>query len=244
MLNGAPLPSSPLRRLSPADFPPEQLAGWIEAGSSSPVAAAAPAPEGEADGWLVAYTDPRREDDVARTLTRRRFETYVPAMTVTRSRSDVRRPLLPRYVFVRDAAGQGTYGLRQTPGLEGLVRTTGQALARLKGEIVDGLREQEAVGVFDFTAQRAAALRAAESAEEAAKRAAEAAKVFLPGVVVRIVGGPWLSFLGRVDGLFPDDRIGIRMKIFGREMTMPMQLADVELLTTPLAWIQKRMLPK
>lgn len=238
MMNGASQPSSPspLRRLSPADFAPEQLAGWIEAGSSSPAAAGA-ASEAERDGWLVAYTNPRREADVSRTLKRRKFEAYVPVMTVTRNAADVRRPLLPRYVFVRDVVGQGTYGLRQTPGLEGLVRTTGQELARLSDSIVDGLRAQEAGGVFDFTAARVAA-------DEAAKRAAEAAKTFLPGVVVRVVGGPWMSFLGRVDGLLPNDRIGIRMKALGSEVTVPMELSDVELLTTPLAWIQKRMLPK
>ncbi|APX83805.1 hypothetical protein BV511_03105 [Methylorubrum extorquens] len=173
--------------------------------------------------WVVAYTNPKREADVARTLGRRAFAAYVPAMTVTRRRQTVSHPLLPRYVFVGLRGKLTLYDLRETPGLEGLVRIGGHP-AHVAPELVAGLRLQERDGLFDFTEAREAD-RVARALD--ASRAARMAALTL-GSSVRLKDGPWRSFRGLVDEKLPPDRLRLLMKVFGRQLVVPVRLDDVE----------------
>lgn len=216
--------------LSPSDFSPEQRAGWIAASERKAAVEAALDPdagranEADATKWFVASTDPKREDAVATTLRRREFRTYVPVMTVSRTRSRRRVteavPLLPRYLFVGLRPGQSLYGLRETPGLAGMVKMDG-APVTVAPAIIAGLQEREAAGGYDFS-------DAVMAAQEADARAA-AAKAFHPGLKVRIVAGPYRTFTGTVDAVGPGDRIDVWMTLFGRSFSVPMRLADVEL---------------
>lgn len=215
--------------LSPSDFSPEQRAGWVAASERKAVMSAALDPDAAhandagATEWFVAYTDPRREGDVARELRRRQMATFYPAMTVTRTKAKRRvtvlAPLLPRYLFVGLASGQSLYGMRQTPGLEGMVRVGGKP-ATVPACVITGLRTAQAQGVYDFS-------DATQAERDAAKRA-EAAKAFGAGRKVRILAGPFASFTGIVEGLLPDERIMVVVNLFGRSSPVPMMLADVE----------------
>lgn len=219
----------PVPHLSPSDFSPDQRAGWIAASERKAATEAALAPDaghtndGSDREWFVAYTDPKREDGVARELRRRQLATFYPAMTVSRvqgrRRVTVSAPLLPRYLFVGLGLGQSLYALRQTPGLDGMVRVGGVP-ATVSDALIQGLREAQAAGVYDFSD--------ATAAERDAARRAEAAKAFEPGRVVRIVAGPFASFSGVVEGPLPDGRVAVIVSLFGRSSPVPMMLADIE----------------
>lgn len=209
-------------RLSPSDFPPEQLSAWIDASDhgAGRGGAAGGQPEGDKVEWFVGYTDPRCEESVAKRAKRHAIRTYVPQMTVTRSRKDVSRPLLPRYLFLGLADEQSLFVMRETPGFEGLVRAAGSVVT-VPATVIDGLRTQEREGVFDFTDGRAAAREAYERGEWI--------KAFVPGLEVRIVDGPFASFLGLVDRVLLPDRISVVVTIFGRPFPVPMMLDHVRL---------------
>ncbi|CAO4162661.1 Transcription antitermination protein RfaH [Methylorubrum populi] len=215
-------------RLSPSDFPPEQHAEWLAASADGGRASTSASSNGDDVGaaaaeWVVAYTDPKREADVARTLRRRAFAAYVPAMTVTRRRQTVTQPLLPRYVFIGLRGRLTLYDLRQTPGLEGVVRTGGKPSFVAPG-LVAGLRLQEEAGLFDFTTEREAERAARAFADSRAARMAA-----LPlAATVRLVQGPWRGFRGTVVEKLPPDRLRLGMTLFGRTFEVPVSLDDIE----------------
>ena len=218
---------STVPHLSPSDFSPEQRAGWIATSERKAVMEAAVGPDAghrnddKPVEWFVAYTNPKREGMAAEGLKRREFVAYVPTMrvsrTVSRRRVSAGCPLFPRYVFVGLGQGQNLYGLRETPGLEGMVRTAGVPVT-VRPAIISGLRVQEGAGIFDFSDEAMSA-----------RGAAEAEVKYPPGTAVRIVGGPWLNFTGIVDRLLPDARISVWLTLFGRATAAPMTLADVAL---------------
>lgn len=214
------------RSLSPADFPAEQLSRWVgvsdQKAQAEAVVSLDTARTNETAGreWFVAYADPRRETSVARTLKRRDFVAYVPTMRVSRTlrtrRVTAGSPLFPRYVFVGLSVGQNLYGLRETPGLEGMVKIAG-APVTVAPSIISGLREQEDAGVFDFSDEAADA-----------KAAATAAEIYTAGRKVRVRAGPFLGFAGIVNALLPDARISVFITLFGRAHPVPMPLAHIE----------------
>ncbi len=215
------------RHLAVADFDPAQVAGWLEAGGSEPGARPGGGDAaGEPDAWVVAYTNPRREEEVRAAVERRALAAYIPAMTVTRRRADVRRPVFPRYVFIGLRAAQGTGGLAGTPGLFGLVRCDG-APVRIAPALIRGLRADEAAGVFDFTAARERARAAAEAAAAERKRVAE----IQPGRRVRMVGGTWAQFGGTVLAHMSGARVMVEVTLFARPMPVPIPLAYVRLVS-------------
>ncbi|MBY0259583.1 MAG: hypothetical protein K2X24_18430 [Methylobacterium sp.] len=224
------LPASGPRALRPSDFSPEQQAGWIAASERKAALDAALDPDAahanEADvtEWYVAYTNPKREEAVAVGLRRRQVASFWPAMRVSRTRSRRRvtelAPLLPRYLFVGLAPGQSLYSLRETPGLEGMVRADGRP-AKVKPELITGLRDAQASGTYDFSDEA----MAAKDPEGAPARE----KGFEPGAKVRVMLGAYRSFSGAVHEVLPPDRISVWITIFGRAFPVPMMLADVEL---------------
>lgn len=213
------------RRLAVADFDPAQVAGWLEAGASEPGARPGGA-DAEPGAWVVAYTNPRREEEVRAAVERRALAAYIPAMTVTRRRADVRRPVFPRYVFIGLREAQGTGALAGTPGLFGLVRCDG-APVRIAPALIRGLRADEAAGVFDFTAARERARADAEAAEAERKRVAE----IRPGRRVRMVGGTWAQFGGTVLAHMSGARVMVEVTLFARPMPVPIPLAYVRLVS-------------
>lgn len=218
--------SSP-RRLDPSDFSSDQLQDWI--GQSGEGASGQDEPPSGKVEWVLAYTDPQREQAVAKTARQRSFVTYVPAMTVTnRKREDVARPLFPRYVFIGHR-GQGFFELRETPGLERIVRDADGRIAPISPETVGALQAQEAAGDFDFTATRTAEAAARAEAKAAlAKRAW--AMALQPGVLIRMVRGPWRGYPAKVQRLAPPDRIIVLMTFLKREWPIPVPLVDIEAL--------------
>lgn len=178
--------------------------------------------------WFIAFTNPRSEEMLQAILKRRQFDTYLPAMTVTRRRADVKRPLFPRYVFVALRPEQRLFHLRQTPRLEGIVKVAGKPY-QVAPEIVAGLIVAEGDGVYDFTAQR----EAERVRERAFAARAEKLSVLAPGLLIAIINGPFKRFSGQVDKVLPPDRVSVLVPCFGRRFPVPMMLDDVELAARP-----------
>jgi len=211
------------RRRAVADFDPAQVEGWLTVAGSEPAGGPDAADAtGEPETWLVAYTNPRREEEVRAAVERRALASYVPAMTVTRRRADVRRPVFPRYVFIGLRATQNPCQLAGTPGLFGLVRCDGTAV-RIDPAVIRGLRADEDAGVFDFTEARERAREAAVAAEALRQRVAE----IQPGRRVRMVGGTWAQFGGTVLAHMSGARVMVEVTLFARPMPVPIPLAYV-----------------
>ena len=149
----------PGRQLSPAEFSLEQRAAWVMASDGAGAVATADLVEASAappvDGkqWSLPSPHPsgsrawrRRPGKGLRLL----CPTQLVSRTVSRRRVTVGSPLLPRYVFVGLEEGQGFYGLRGTPGLEGLVRMAG-SIVRVQPEVLHGLHARQLAGEFEFT---------------------------------------------------------------------------------------------
>ena len=185
----------PGRQLSPAEFSLEQRAAWVLASDGAGAVATADLVEASAappvDGkqWFVAFTSPKREPSVAKAARQRAFASYVPTQlvsrTVSRRRVTVGSPLLPRYVFVGLEEGQGFYGLRGTPGLEGLVRMAG-SIVRVQPEVLHGLHARQLAGEFEFTDDALAA--------DEMERLQEEHRAFEPGESVMLMVGPFKGF--------------------------------------------------
>ncbi|GEP12268.1 transcription termination/antitermination protein NusG [Methylobacterium gnaphalii] len=216
------------RTLRAEDFSADQVRQWCDAGGGHERSSGSD--DQPVTEWVVGYTNPKRERDVERELRRRSFAVYVPAMTVTKRRKDVARPLLPRYAFIGLRAGQSYMGLEHTPGFEGLVRF-GAEPARVRPSLIAGLKQQQTDGVFDFSdaAMAEAAERAeAEAMAERVRQRESKQAALVPPVRVRMVSGPWLGFTGTLVEHLPGWRVSVLMRFCGREFPAPMVLDDVE----------------
>lgn len=229
--------ASALRSLSPKDFSPEQLSRWVGASELKAQAEATVEPEavrpgdGDTAQWFVAVSDPRRETSVARTLRRRAYRTYVPTMRVSRTlhrrRVTEESPAFPRYVFVGLDAGQTFYGMRDTPGLGGLVKNHG-APVLVTQEMIQGLRVLEGNGTWDFSDEAEKARAEAEAAKARAEEWAHREAIYVAGRNVEFTEGPFRGFTGTVVELLPGDRISVLITLFGRPSVAPMPLASVK----------------
>jgi len=100
------------------------------------------------ESWYALYTKPNAEAQVARTLTTRGLEAFLPLLP---SRPDERiKPLFPTYVFVHcDLMVVGIDNLQWVPGLRHILSLGGRA-AVVPDEAIAliqaGLREIEAAG--------------------------------------------------------------------------------------------------
>ncbi|CAA2108998.1 hypothetical protein MBUL_04491 (plasmid) [Methylobacterium bullatum] len=181
--------------------------------------------------WFIAFTNPRRETTAAKIIRARSFQTYVPIMevsrTVRRRRVNGGTPLFPRYVFVGLEEWQNLYGLRQTPLLEGIVKTAGVPV-EVPTKILRGLHARELAGDFVFTDDREAAKRSAE-AEAAAKKQREAFHALAPGAAVRVIDGPFKEFQGTVAETLEGDRMSIVINLFGSKHPVPIPFDHMEI---------------
>lgn len=214
---------SETRTLRPEDFSAEQVERWCAAGASRHDDRGTAGHDERVTEWVAVYTNPKREDDVSRELTRRSFVTYAPAMTVTKRRRDVLRPLLPRHVFIGFRGSLSFLDLDQTPGLEGVVRM-GLKPATVQPEVVDLLREREIAGDFDFSDYKMARLAECAKQRERLKKLADLES----GYGVEIRTGPYLSFRGTYDRQLDEERVSIKLTLFGREFPIPIALDHVQ----------------
>ena len=157
--------------------------------------------------WYLAQLKPNALSVAVRHLRRQGFDTFVPLLEETRrgAQFEMRRvPLFPGYIFV-GATGRSTDvgAVRSTRGVTRLVKSAGR-LAPLPASLVDTLRAQcDEAGLY----------RQNEDLEV--------------GDGVRITGGPFAQYFGRVHALSSEERVWILLDVLGRGALAEVPAKDI-----------------
>jgi transcriptional antiterminator RfaH len=105
---------------------------------------------------------------------------YLPVELIRKNhrgeREIIWRPLFPRYLFAAIDPGRDLARLRETDGVEDVLRAGGQ-LARVPDEAIEAIRRAQSAGIFDHTGS---------------------ATGFKAGDSVRLVDGPFAGLIARV----------------------------------------------
>ena len=155
--------------------------------------------------WFVARSRVHGERRAEEELREAGLEAYAPCerrwRRVGRVRAERDGPLFPRYLFVSLSAERPEFHLvRGCRSVEGLVGIAG-APAPVPLAIIDELRCQQALGVFDHTKSRKIS--------------------FKPGQPVRVIGGPFSGFMAEVMAGGDQRRVRVLMQAIGRGRAMP-----------------------
>ena len=93
--------------------------------------------------WYAIYTNPRAEKTVAKALSGRGFEVYLPLYTTIKQWSDrkkkVEEPLFKSYLFVNINYEKSHSDLLTTPGIVKFVRT-GKEPTSIRHQIIDAIK--------------------------------------------------------------------------------------------------------
>jgi len=96
--------------------------------------------------WCVVYTKPQAEPTARAHLCRQGFDVYMPVYMKerrhARKTSMVRKPLFPRYLFVRLGELAQWRKIESTTGVAGLVRA-GEGPAALDEDVISEIRKRE-----------------------------------------------------------------------------------------------------
>lgn len=152
--------------------------------------------------WYLAYTEPRRESYAREHLDRQGYDTYLPLY----GRVD---PMFPRYLFFRPSRpSQSIAPARSTRGVQAVVRF-GCLYARVPQDLIDLIREQEA-------------LRRNEAPMGRLPRAGQRVRVKS--------NAPALAGLEGLVHSSADRRVIVLMEILGRQTPVRIQLENVEVI--------------
>ena len=94
-------------------------------------------------GWYLLYTMPKQEKRVAKFLSEKRLNVYLPIMAAVTGRphriKNVQAPMFPSYIFIRLEKLHDYFDALNTDGVIYFVRFGGQ-IARVPDTIVDDLK--------------------------------------------------------------------------------------------------------
>lgn len=150
--------------------------------------------------WFAAQLKPNGLHQAERSLTRQGFEIFCPWMIETQRRNgrlqDLRRPLFPGYLFVRLDPEAGLWqAVNATRGLTRLVQTDPRVPTPLPDGLIAGLRA----------------------------RCTEAGQLqtdpdLVPGDRVRVVAGPFMDLVARIETIGSDARIRVLFDLMNRKV--------------------------
>jgi len=158
--------------------------------------------------WIVARTEPQREQTARRFLELRGFLTYVPYLRERSAKGGRRierlRPLFPSYAFVSSRDGRW-WDARWCVGVVAVIMA-GDGPAQLGDHIIDELRARE----------RGGAVVLPERAP------------FRVGDRVRVLAGPLQGHLGLYAGQRPHERVLVLLALLGGEQRVTLAKKDIE----------------
>lgn len=157
--------------------------------------------------WYLAQLKPNALGVAVRHLRRQGFETFMPLLEETRRGAQFETrcvPLFPGYLFVGATGRSADVGaVRSTRGVTRLVKSAGR-LSPLPASLVDALQARcDEAGIY---AQN-------EDLEV--------------GDGVRITGGPFAQYFGRVHALPSAERIWVLLDVLGRVALTEVPAKDI-----------------
>ena len=155
--------------------------------------------------WIVARTEPQREQTARRFLELGGFSVYIPVVRERDSRRIVRlRPLFPSYAFVAFQNGRW-WDARWCVGVAAVIMSGGEP-ARLGDHIVEEIRSRERGGAVQLPRRPELKL----------------------GDQVRVVGGVFRDHLGVYAGMKPRQRVEILLQLLGGQQKVMLAQQDIE----------------
>ena len=158
--------------------------------------------------WIVARTEPLREQTARRFLELAGFSVYVPYIHERYSKGGRRskrlRPLFPSYAFVALQNGRW-WDARWCVGVAGVIMSGGEP-ARLGDHIVDEIRSRERGGAVQLPRRPGLKL----------------------GDQVRVVGGVFRDHFGVYAGMKPRQRVEILLQLLGGQQKVMLAQQDIE----------------
>jgi transcriptional antiterminator RfaH len=153
------------------------------------------------DRWYVVHTHAHCEIKAATHLRRQAYTVYLPQMLKkirhARRVGLVRKPLFPRYLFVRMDVDQAAWrAIRSTIGVAGLVSTCDHPVPVPPGVIEQIKASEDAEGVVR--------LRSADH--------------FRSGQLVEIMDGAFDGLQGLVEATSDEERVTLLLNLLGREI--------------------------
>ena len=158
--------------------------------------------------WIVARTEPQREQTARRFLELAGFSVYIPFVRERHAKGGRRierlRPLFPSYGFVAFQNGRW-WDVRWCVGVAAVIMS-GSEPAQLGDNIIDGIRGRERGGAIELPARPG----------------------LKPGDRVRILRGPLVDHLGLYAGQRPRERVEILLQLLGGEQRVTLAKKDIE----------------
>jgi transcriptional antiterminator RfaH len=146
--------------------------------------------------WIVARTEPSREQTARRFLELGGFSVYIPVIRERHGKGGRRierlRPLFPSYAFIAFRDGHW-WDARWCVGVAAVIMSGGEP-ARLSDQIVDEIRSRERGGAIELP--KCNGLKAGDQ--------------------VRILAGPLQGQVGVLGALRPHERVLVLMSWLGR----------------------------
>jgi transcriptional antiterminator NusG len=186
--------------------------------------------------WFVCRTNIKCEEKATANIRAKGFDVYLP-----RQRIEVRhkrtntilvkeRPLMMRYLFVGLPRVEPPFGfVRSCEGVESILGANGTPV-RIPVSIVERIFDDETNLRFDDTREARIARK-----EEARTRRETVAMKYRKGLLVRVIDGPFASFIGEVAAVTSRGAVDILVEIFGREVPVQMEPEQIELRKLPAA---------
>lgn len=177
----------------------------------------------EQDNWYVVSTNPQCEKKATGELRRAGVRVYLPKRTFeARNRktgvvSVKNRPLLVGYLFIRFEGVPNWYAARQCQGVKDVLRFMNDVGEwepfPIPSELVGAMMRRQRSREFDDI-ERRRRMRTA---------------TYRKGQKMRVIEGPFASFLATIETLHKNGRVDATVDIFGRETLISFEQPDYSL---------------
>jgi len=158
--------------------------------------------------WIVARTEPQREQTARRFLELAGFSVYIPVIRERHAKGGRRlvrlRPLFPSYAFIVLQNGRW-WDVRWSVGVAAVIMAGGEP-ARLSAQIVDEIRGRERNGAVELPRRDG----------------------FKIGDQVRVLAGPLQGHLGLYHGQRPHERVLVLLALLGGQQRVELARGAIE----------------
>ncbi len=153
--------------------------------------------------WIVAQTEPKKEDFVAESIVRQKHEYYLPRFL----EDEKPKLLFPRYVFCRVEGSwsflTGTFGVTS-------VISFGTTPGIVPDDVIIALKAREGPDGYVVLPAK------------------DEAPALVKGQRILLRSGPYLGYIGLYDGQTARDRARVLLELLGRRTVVRVNRGDIE----------------